>query len=191
MIIYKTTNKINGKIYVGKDKYNNPKYLGSGLLLNLAIQKYGKDNFEKQVIEKCDTIKNNPQLEIERGKHISQSKKGCIFSDRHKLNLSLSHKGKSPNNKGKHNKKWSEDKKIKLSKDVIDLIVKLYSKLSPNSITSVLKDLKNISVSSIVTRRILKEQGVYIPNDIRFYTGRNRITHNQIVEIAKQIQNYD
>jgi hypothetical protein len=32
MIIYKTTNLINGRFYVGSDKYNNPKYLGSGKL---------------------------------------------------------------------------------------------------------------------------------------------------------------
>jgi hypothetical protein len=30
VIIYKTSNLINGRIYVGKDKHNNPKYLGSG-----------------------------------------------------------------------------------------------------------------------------------------------------------------
>jgi hypothetical protein len=37
MIIYKTTNLINDKIYIGKDKHNNPKYYGSGLILNRSI----------------------------------------------------------------------------------------------------------------------------------------------------------
>jgi len=44
MIIYKTTNLINGKYYIGKDKYNNPSYLGSGFILYQAIKKYGKEN---------------------------------------------------------------------------------------------------------------------------------------------------
>jgi len=30
MIIYKTTNLINKKIYIGQDSNNNQKYLGSG-----------------------------------------------------------------------------------------------------------------------------------------------------------------
>ena len=47
MVIYKTTNLVNGKIYIGKDKYNNPKYLGSGKILKLAINKYGKGNFRR------------------------------------------------------------------------------------------------------------------------------------------------
>ena len=42
MIIYKTTNLINKKIYVGKDKKENPNYFGSGKILSLAIKKYGK-----------------------------------------------------------------------------------------------------------------------------------------------------
>lgn len=54
MIIYKTTNLINGKIYIGKDCNDNPKYLGSGKILRLAIKKYGKENFKKEVVEKCD-----------------------------------------------------------------------------------------------------------------------------------------
>lgn len=54
MIIYKTTNKINNKIYVGQDKYNNPNYLGSGLLLNRSINKYGKENFIKEIIDETN-----------------------------------------------------------------------------------------------------------------------------------------
>lgn len=31
MIIYKTTNLLNEKIYIGQDSNNDPKYLGSGI----------------------------------------------------------------------------------------------------------------------------------------------------------------
>ena len=55
MIIYKTTNLINGKIYIGKDTKNNPTYLGSGKILCQSIKKYGVDNFRKDVIEECTT----------------------------------------------------------------------------------------------------------------------------------------
>jgi group I intron endonuclease len=54
MIIYKTTNLINGLIYIGKDCNNNPNYLGSGLSIRRAVKKYGKENFKKEVIEVCD-----------------------------------------------------------------------------------------------------------------------------------------
>lgn len=50
--IYKTTNVLNGKIYIGKHKTKNPndEYLGSGHLIQLAIKKYGKVNFVKEVL---------------------------------------------------------------------------------------------------------------------------------------------
>jgi len=58
MIIYKTTNLINGKIYIGKDKHDNLKYLGSGKRLNSSINKYGRENFEKVIIEYCESEKH-------------------------------------------------------------------------------------------------------------------------------------
>lgn len=50
--VYMTTNLINGKRYIGVHKTKNPDddYLGSGKALNSAIQKYGKENFQKVVI---------------------------------------------------------------------------------------------------------------------------------------------
>ena len=44
---YQTKNLINGKTYVGvhsTDKLNDG-YLGSGKRLQIAIEKYGRDNF--------------------------------------------------------------------------------------------------------------------------------------------------
>ena len=55
MIIYKTTNKINGKIYIGFDTKNNPNYYGSGKVVVAAIEKYGKVNFKKEILEICKT----------------------------------------------------------------------------------------------------------------------------------------
>jgi hypothetical protein len=55
VIIYKVVNKVNEKIYIGQDMYNNSKYLGSGKLLRKAIRKYGKQNFIKEVIDFAET----------------------------------------------------------------------------------------------------------------------------------------
>ena len=63
MIIYKTTNTINGKIYVGKDSNNEPKYLGSGKLLKKAITKYGKCNFTKEILQYCNSVQELNEAE--------------------------------------------------------------------------------------------------------------------------------
>lgn len=52
-IVYKTTNKINNKFYVGVHKtsdLDNDCYYGSGKYLLASINKYGKWNFEREVL---------------------------------------------------------------------------------------------------------------------------------------------
>lgn len=51
-IIYQTTNKLNGKTYIGKHKTSNldDGYLGSGRAILQAIDKYGKDNFYRTIL---------------------------------------------------------------------------------------------------------------------------------------------
>lgn len=56
MIIYKTTNIVNGKSYIGKYAGKNRKYLGSGVALRNAFKKYGKQNFVREVLEECKTL---------------------------------------------------------------------------------------------------------------------------------------
>lgn len=55
-IIYCTTNKINGKKYIGSDTKDRSleEYPGSGKLLLRAIEKYGIKNFEKIILEECE-----------------------------------------------------------------------------------------------------------------------------------------
>jgi len=65
MIIYKTTNTLTGKIYIGKDLHNNPAYLGSGTKLIHAIKKYGREFFTKEVLEEC----TDPKTWVSREKY--------------------------------------------------------------------------------------------------------------------------
>lgn len=55
MYVYKTTNLINYKIYIGVHKSKRKNYLGSGKILKQAIKKYGRDNFKCEIIEHCES----------------------------------------------------------------------------------------------------------------------------------------
>ena len=51
--VYKITNNLTGKIYVGKRRSSNPatdKYMGSGTMIRSAIKKYGLDAFHKEIL---------------------------------------------------------------------------------------------------------------------------------------------
>ena len=63
-IIYKTTNNINGKIYIGRSGKGDSKYLGSGKYLLHALNKYGKQNFKRVVIDNADNRKELCEKEI-------------------------------------------------------------------------------------------------------------------------------
>lgn len=56
-VVYKTTNNINNKVYIGVHGDYNGKYdyLGSGVALKSAIKKYGKENFSHSIIKMFDS----------------------------------------------------------------------------------------------------------------------------------------
>ena len=64
-IIYKTTNKLDGKYYIGCHcvKDENDSYLGSGKHLTSAIKKYGKENFQFEILHQVNSKKAMFELE--------------------------------------------------------------------------------------------------------------------------------
>jgi group I intron endonuclease len=64
VVIYKTTNLLNGKIYVGQSKHNKSTYLGSGTYIKKAIKKYGRENFNREVLEYCETSEDLNEREL-------------------------------------------------------------------------------------------------------------------------------
>ncbi len=66
-LIYKITNKLDNKIYVGKHKTDdkNDDYFGSGLLLGRAVEKHGKEHFLKELLFECKTEEEMNQKETD------------------------------------------------------------------------------------------------------------------------------
>lgn len=143
-IVYLTTNLINGKKYLGKCAHKKQYYLGSGIALKSAINKYGKQNFKKEILFEVETL--NEAAEIEKRLSIEWnvtldknwynlkpggnggSIKGIAKSEETRKKISENRKGKTPQ-KGslnhfygkKHTKEWCEEhsKKLKGKKGVV------------------------------------------------------------------------
>lgn len=65
--IYKTTNLITNKIYIGQHtakQFEPDKYIGSGLILLRAIEKYGKEQFNCELLCECFSKEELNQQEI-------------------------------------------------------------------------------------------------------------------------------
>lgn len=64
--VYKTINQINNMKYIGSHYGSlNDSYFGSGIVISKALEKYGKHNFKKEIIE----IVDSKDLLLEREKY--------------------------------------------------------------------------------------------------------------------------
>lgn len=66
-LIYQIRNKLNGMIYIGQHQTENVDdgYMGSGLRIQYAINKYGIENFEKTILFECNSEEEMNQKEAE------------------------------------------------------------------------------------------------------------------------------
>ena len=121
MIIYKTTNLINGKIYVGQDSKNNFEYLGSGNLIRRSVKKYGKENFKKEILCECKTKEELNEREIYWIKKLKSQNKNIgynITDGGNQISTVKSVKEKiSQTLKGKKNSELSNFKRSKTLKE--------------------------------------------------------------------------
>lgn len=65
--IYKTTNILNNKIYIGQHSCSceNCSYIGSGVAISKAIKKYGAQNFKKEILFEFSTFEEMNQKEVD------------------------------------------------------------------------------------------------------------------------------
>jgi group I intron endonuclease len=181
MVVYKTTNLINGKIYVGQDSKNNPKYLGSGIALNNAIKKYGKENFKKEILENCSDkvemdekekywIEHLKARDKKIGYNITKGGEGClgcsnkgiVFTKKHKENISINHHDVSGQNNPMFGKKHSEEVKLKISKANSGREINENTK---NKMSETKKGEKN-SNSKLTEKQVLLIREEYFKNNI-------------------------
>lgn len=75
--IYRITNLINGKTYIGQHQYKdlNDSYIGSGKHLRAAQAKYGIENFKKEILV----------FNISKKEHIDLLEKTFIAAEREKV----------------------------------------------------------------------------------------------------------
>jgi group I intron endonuclease len=107
-LVYKTTNILNGKYYIGSHATHKREdgYIGSGVLLKQSIEKHGKENFSVEILRECKTHREMRDYEMTLVPEAA--------ADRKSYNLANSGHGPSSGERN-HSKKPEVRKKISLA----------------------------------------------------------------------------
>ena len=82
-LVYRTTNILNGKYYIGSHATTklNDGYLGSGILLKQSIKKHGKESFTREILAEFDTLQEMRQHEMVLVAQCCKDRKSYNLSD--------------------------------------------------------------------------------------------------------------
>jgi len=178
MIIYKTTNIINYKIYIGKDERNDKSYLGSGLILKKAIKKYGINSFFKETIDTAQTKEELIEKEKFWIKYYDSTNKNIGY------NIRLGGEGGDKNNEIR--KPFTKKHKENISKNHADVSGNknpMFGKTHTDSVKEILR-VKNLNKKlSKKTKRKMSEKRRGELNN------KSKLTQKDVVSIRKEYSN--
>ena len=188
--IYLTTNIINGKKYIGQrvfdERCNWKTYLGSGKHFKRAVNKYGRENFSREIVSiayskeeinllEIEFIKNHDAVKSEDYYNLSSGGEGgnagSHYSEESKLKLSKARKGikysedsKKKMSEAQKGKPKSEEHRKNIAKVQIKLnelqVIEIREKYSTGKFTYKQLAIEYFVGTTTITR-VLNFQGVY------------------------------
>jgi len=198
--IYITINLINGKIYIGKRKFNRgwQYYLGGGVAFKKSVKKYGRENFIRNIIAIAYSKEELNNLEIEFIKNHNAVNsldyynitkggdtglEGFHHSDETRQKMSMSQKGENHPMFGKHHTLEARKKISETSK------LKKHSEETKRKISESQKGEKGNNYGkhpSEETRRKMSESRRNLPKEIKkkFGDPNRKVTPEQAKEIV-------
>lgn len=198
--VYKTTNSINRKSYIGKKHSSvvDLSYLGSGILLHKAIKKYGRENFSVEVLSWANSTSELNELEK---KFISEQSPeynlalggdgGNIIS--HLPNAKEIHEKQRSGIKAWHARMTAEEKSVWIEKirrnrkgNFREGYVPTKEHRKKSSVSNILAwKLDDGTRKEIHAKAMLKRRGIQTHNSQRVTI--NGITYDSLTKAAKEL----
>lgn len=172
-IIYKTTNLITNKIYIGQTITNNKNYLGSGIYFLKSLKKYGRENFKREILESVNDLKLLDEKEIYWIKKLNSTDP--------KIGYNINDGGQGVNKKcSKHTKEWKEMMSKKNSGSNNPFFGKKHSEASKKKMSKSIKESQLFKDAVSNPERLKKQK--------ERMTGKNNPNYGKkISEKQKQI----
>jgi len=197
MIVYLTVNILNNKFYVGQSQNDDDwNYYGSGVYLKRAIKKYGKENFQKFILQYCnsrDELNEREKfwIKLTRAQKLGynitdggEGSSGYVFTDEDKLKMSKASIGKKKSKEHCNNMKnriWTQEQRNNIRK----------SRLGKKHSEETIIKLKNKKYSEEIKNKMsVIKQKFYQNGGIAGMSGKHHTEESNIKNSISQKERY-